>query len=50
MQFFYKVVNIIQEHVLQAHVIYCILFYYYYAKSTHLNKMLQRYNKENLIN
>ena len=23
-----KVVNIIQEHILQAHVIYCILFYY----------------------
>ena len=23
-----KVVNIILEHVLQAHVIYCILFYY----------------------
>ena len=31
-----KVVNIIQEHILQAHVIYCILFYYYCAKSTHL--------------
>ena len=23
-----KVVNIIQEHILQAHVIYCLLFYY----------------------
>ena len=23
-----KVVNIIQKHILQAHVIYCILFYY----------------------
>jgi len=23
-----KVVNIIQETILQAHVIYCILFYY----------------------
>jgi hypothetical protein len=37
-QFFYKVVNIIQEHILQARVIYCILFYYYYAKSAHLIK------------
>jgi hypothetical protein len=49
-QFFYKVVNIIQEHILQAHVIYCILFFYYYAKSTHKSKMLQRYTKVNLIN
>jgi hypothetical protein len=49
-QLFYKVVNIIQEHILQAHVIYCIVFYYYYAKSTQKSKMLQRYTKVNLIN
>jgi hypothetical protein len=48
--FFYKVANIIQEYRLQAHVIYCILFYYYHAKSTHKSKMLQRYTKTNPIN
>ena len=33
-----KVVNIIQETMLQAHVIYCILFYYQYVKSTYFIK------------
>jgi hypothetical protein len=48
-QRFYKVVNIIQEHILQAHVIYCILFYYYYVKSTHLIKCFKDTPKQILL-
>jgi hypothetical protein len=48
-QLFYKVVNIIQENILQAYVIYCILFYYYYTKSTHLIKYFKDTPKQILL-
>jgi hypothetical protein len=45
-QLFYKVVHIIQEHVLVCY--YTIILYH--AKSPQKSKMLQRYTKANLIN
>jgi hypothetical protein len=48
-QLFYKVVNSIPEHTLQAHVIYSILFYYYYAKSTRLIKCFKDTPKQILL-